>query len=419
MISKLKYLMAVCCLVLPCTAIAQISIVATVDGKPITNYEVEQRLLFLEYATNIAITDANRDRLTNDALQLLIDDTLKITAAENEASDIASMLLPKVRDLINQNFGDSGMSGTRVLTEAGIDPATVQMKYLGDLAWSSYISSKFASRFEKVQNKVDDELERIRVNASKPQLQIGEIILVPSPTRTVEQTVNLASEMVAAVRKGANFAEIARQYSASGSASQGGDVGWLVVEKLPPVFRDALMAIQNGDVTEPVVVDGAVYVFRRISERKDGLVDDSQTRLWLARAILPLSTDASEADRLETAARIRRDTEELRGCDKIAALNDSYGSGIRSRLDDVIIADLAPQMRQLLSSLEQGVPSEPLAFAEGIASLMVCRIETPQLALPSRDEVRQTLVERAFGSLAERQLLRQRRKAIIDYIGQS
>ena len=72
MILKLKYLMAVCWLVLPWTAMAQISIVATVDGKPITNYEVEQRLLFLEYATNIAITDANRDRLTNDALQLLI-----------------------------------------------------------------------------------------------------------------------------------------------------------------------------------------------------------------------------------------------------------------------------------------------------------------------------------------------------------
>ena len=83
MISKLKYLIAVFCLVLPCTAMAQISIVATVDGKPITNYEVQQRLLFLEYATNISVTDANRTRLTNDALQLLINDTLKIAAAEN------------------------------------------------------------------------------------------------------------------------------------------------------------------------------------------------------------------------------------------------------------------------------------------------------------------------------------------------
>ena len=34
-------------------AFAQISIVATVNQQPITNYDVEQRALFLEFATNI------------------------------------------------------------------------------------------------------------------------------------------------------------------------------------------------------------------------------------------------------------------------------------------------------------------------------------------------------------------------------
>ena len=70
MISTLKKLLLLLWLALPVSAMAQIGIVATVNGKPITNYDVEQRLLFLQYATNIAITDANRERLTNDALQL-------------------------------------------------------------------------------------------------------------------------------------------------------------------------------------------------------------------------------------------------------------------------------------------------------------------------------------------------------------
>ena len=77
---------------------AQISIVATVNGKPITNYDVEQRLLFLQYATNIAITDANRERLTNDALQLLIDDMLKTNAAEDAIPDLGALLLPEVEE---------------------------------------------------------------------------------------------------------------------------------------------------------------------------------------------------------------------------------------------------------------------------------------------------------------------------------
>ena len=55
-------------------ATAQISISATVNGKPITNYDIEQRALFLGYATDIEITDQNRDRIFEDALQLIIDD---------------------------------------------------------------------------------------------------------------------------------------------------------------------------------------------------------------------------------------------------------------------------------------------------------------------------------------------------------
>ena len=170
MISTLKKLLVLLWLTLPVSAMAQIGIVATVNGKPITNYDVEQRLLFLQYATNIAITDANRERLTNDALQLLIDDMLKTNAAEDAIPDLGALLLPQVRDLIDQNFGTDTKSGSRVISDLGIDPITVQTKYLGDLAWSNYISTKFASRFEKVDTQVDDELERIRINASKPQL---------------------------------------------------------------------------------------------------------------------------------------------------------------------------------------------------------------------------------------------------------
>ena len=64
-------------------ATAQISIVATVNGKPITNYDVEQRAAFLGYATGIAITDANRNQIERDALELLIDDKIRLIVAKD------------------------------------------------------------------------------------------------------------------------------------------------------------------------------------------------------------------------------------------------------------------------------------------------------------------------------------------------
>ena len=395
-------------------AAAQISISTTVNGKPITNYDIEQRARFLGYATNIEITDQNRTRIYEDALQLIIDDELRLEAARSLISDVEAGVLPQVRDYINQNFGTDTLSGNRALQQAGIDPMTVQLKYVADIAWSNFISTRFADKFSNIESRIDDELERISKNAAKPQLKLAEIVLSPSPVRTLEQTRDLADEMVAAIRKGASFNEIARQYSVSGSASRGGDVGWAMIEKLPKPFRDALSGLENGQVTEPLLLDGAVYILRRNGERKDGLVDGSASRVWLARAILPLAATASDADRLEAGAKVERDTEELQGCDALAALNSAYGSNAVAKLDDMLLADLAPQMQKLIASLELGEPSAPLAFAEGVASMMVCRIEAPEIALPSREEIRQVLIDKTFGSLSERQLLRLRRTAIIE-----
>ena len=48
-------------------AAAAIEIVAKVNGKPITNYDVEQRVNFLTAITNIQLNDKNRQRLETDA----------------------------------------------------------------------------------------------------------------------------------------------------------------------------------------------------------------------------------------------------------------------------------------------------------------------------------------------------------------
>lgn len=395
-------------------ATAQISIVATVNGKPITNYDVEQRAAFLGYATGIAITDANRNQIESDALELLIDDKIRLIVAKDAIPNIESRALPDVRKLIDQNFGSGDRGGALVLRDAGFDPITVQQKYLSDLAWSNFIRTKYGKKFDNIESQIDDELARLEANVTKPQLRLAEIVLTPGPTRDLARTKSLATEMVAAIRKGASFTEIARQYSVAGSASRGGNVGWAMTEKLPKAFRDALTPIANGEITDPITLDGVVYILRRAGERKEGLVDISEARVWLARAVLPLSATASDAERLEAGAKIARDTENLTTCDQMVALNETYATGSVARLDNMLLADFAPQMQALVKSLKVGKASEPLAFAEGIASMMICELKKPDVILPERSEIRETLIDKLFGSLSERQLLRNRRTAVIE-----
>ena len=393
---------------------AAIEIVAKVNGQPITNYDLTQRVNFLAAVTEIKLNDSNRRRIETDALQMLIDEKLKLAAAQEIDPNIATRSHGMARDLVGSSFQQNGKNGFEVLRELQLDTASIQQKFVTDLAWASFIQAKFGSKLGDVEAKVDAELARIFENARKPQIQISELVLVPEPSRPLQETLRLANEIVVAVEQGANFNAIAQQYSVAGSAQNGGRLGWLSINQLPENVSGALAEIDVGAVTRPLQLDGAILLFQKNGERKNGQADPSQDRVWLARALLPLSAGAANADRLEAAARLERDTADISNCPDLLKLHDSYESNMQGPLDNIIVGNLSPQMLKLVKELKPGVTSAPLSFGEGVAVFMLCKREKAKIDLPSRKDVERVIVEKLFGSLGERYLLRLRRAAAIE-----
>ena len=393
---------------------AAIEIVAKVNGQPITNYDLAQRVNFLAAVTNIKLNESNRQRIETDALQMLIDEKLKLAAAQEIDPNIASRSLAMARDLIDSSFQQNDKNGFEVLRELKLDTASIQQKFVTDLAWASFIQAKFSNKLGDVDAKIDAELARMLEDATKPQIRVSELVLVPEPSRPLQDTLRLANEIVSAVTQGANFNAIAQQYSIAGSAQNGGRLGWLSTSQLPQNISDALAKIDVGAVTPPIQQDGAILLFQKNGERKNGQADPSQDRIWLTRALLPLAAAAANADRLEAAARLERDTAGISNCPDLLKLHDSYGSRMQGRLDNIIVGSLAPQMLTLVNELQPGVASAPLSFSEGIAVFMLCKREKAKIDLPSRADVERAIVEKLFGSLGERYLLRLRRAASIE-----
>jgi len=393
---------------------AAIEIVAKVNGQPITNYDLAQRVNFLAAVTNIKLNESNRQRIETDALQMLIDEKLKLAAAQEIDPNIASRSLAMARDLIDSSFQQNDKNGFEVLRELKLDTASIQQKFVTDLAWASFIQAKFSNKLGDVDAKIDAELARMLEDATKPQIRVSELVLVPEPSRPLQDTLRLANEIVSAVTQGANFNAIAQQYSVAGSAQNGGRLGWLSTSQLPQNISDAMAKIDVGAVTPPIQQDGAILLFQKNGERKNGQADPSQDRIWLTRALLPLAAAAANADRLEAAARLERDTAGISNCPDLLKLHNSYGSMMQGRLDNIIVGSPAPQMLTVVNELQPGVASAPLSFSEGIAVFMLCKREKAKIDLPSRADVERAIVEKLFGSLGERYLLRLRRAASIE-----
>ena len=125
MLKKTNLLPTFCLLFLLGSGLSQanaaLEIIAKVNGKAITNYQVDQRAAFLRTVTNLEDTPENRAQIKQDATQMLIDEILKLEAAVAIDPTIAQKSRNPARKLVDENFAANGKTGSQSLREQGID----------------------------------------------------------------------------------------------------------------------------------------------------------------------------------------------------------------------------------------------------------------------------------------------------------
>lgn len=76
------------------------------------------------------------------------------------------------------------------------------------------------------------------------------------------------AEVQSRLEQGADFAELAEEYSDDlGSSSQGGDLGYVTGEGLPDAFMASVEQLNVGEVSGPVTTDSGVHLIKVLDER--------------------------------------------------------------------------------------------------------------------------------------------------------
>ena len=390
-----------------------IEVVATVDGVPITSHELNERRNMLIKTTGLTITSENTAQINRDVLQMLIDDQIKISAGSKVLGSQMQIVEDNADNLINQTFSQNGENPNDVLRQLNIPREIIRLKFKADILWASIINNQFEGQFANARAEAEIELSKLEQNLNEPHINLDEIVLLPEPGRNYAATINLANQMVNAIRQGADFNRIAQQYSASGSAQSGGNIGWILVDNLDPELARTILPLQPGDITDPIDRDGAILIYKLSGKRENGMADPMETQITLTRLLYPLAAN-DDATRLEAAAKIKRNTKDITTCDELENLHLSYGSGLAFNLGILPLYSLAPELRDMVAPLDKGEMSEVIAYKEGMAAFMVCDKQAPQINLPDLDALELNVKNRYFSVLSSRYLNQLRREAVID-----
>src|SRR5436305_13716509 len=233
----------------------------------------------------------------------------KVNGAEIRASDVAVA------------EGELGPS------LAQMDPATKKENVLGFLIDMKIVSKEaedkkiaerddFKTRLAFARNRLlmdnllaaegkaattDENMKKVYEEAAK---QIGGEQEVHARHILVE-TEDEAKKIEAELKKGADFAELAKKESKDPGASDGGDLGFFTKDQMVPEFSTAAFALEPGKISDPVKTQFGWHVIQVEEKRTRKAPDFEQVKPQIETYVVR-KAQADYVAKLRTAAKVER-----------------------------------------------------------------------------------------------------------------
>ena len=261
---------------------------AVVDDRVVTEFDVQQRVLFLELFN----TPGN---LREIALERLIEERLQVAEARRRGIRPDDDEIAEGIAEFAARFDAEPDEFLALLAEAGLAPESFRAFVEAGLAWRQLLQQRFAGRLDPGAAAVARSRD-VSAFRGRPRVLLSELVLPAT-----EDNIELA-ELIAADSTPAEFAESARLFSAADSRAQGGRLDWIALEQLPPNLQPAIEALQPGQIADPIQVEGAVILFLLRDIDRSPRLAPAEIEVDFVRARILAETAGAELARLRARA---------------------------------------------------------------------------------------------------------------------
>ncbi|CUH83231.1 peptidylprolyl isomerase [Thalassovita mediterranea] len=349
--------------------------VVKVDDQVVTNFELTQRIAFLELLN----TPGDLEEL---ALEQLIDDRLR----EQAARSVNLQLLDGALENAVEEFAARGNLKTEQFLELtaaeGIEKETVFAFVRSNLIWRELVRARFGRRVSVTETDIDRAMEALGSRASVRVL-LSEVIIPLQPG--YEAQITEIAEQVATIDSFGDFTEAAKRFSAAPTKETGGKLGWLPISQLPPALRPVLLGLEPGETTSVIPMQGALAVFQMRSIAESAYRAPDIAAVEYASLTIP---GGRTPETLATAAGVAA---------AVDTCDDLYGENFGKSADLLTVTSAAPKdlprgIAVELAKLDSGEVSYNLSTASGDIQLLMLCGRSPVLAQDaSREDVTRQL----------------------------
>ena len=252
--------------------------VAIVNGQDITlgNYEklfaLNKSSMEAYYGSEIWSTEIEEGKTYEETLRDMVLETMigsEVVYQQAEKDKVAPTeeQIQEQIDSFNESIKDD-TDYQAELKKMGIDEEFLKFQFARDLA-NSNLQEKFEEDTKISENDMKKYYEDNKDDFYTDTVTASHILIKTQDDEGNElsdtkkkEAKKKAEEVLAKVKAGEDFAELAKEYSEDSSASSGGDLGTFGRGKMVTEFEDAAFAMNAGEISDIVQTEYGYHIIK-------------------------------------------------------------------------------------------------------------------------------------------------------------
>ena len=367
-------------------------IVALVNSEPVTNNEVRQRLLRVEQQiAQEGTAMPARDVLVREVLDQIINERAQMQQATELGITVDEAAVTQAEQAIAAQNQISPDELRRRLAAEGIDINRFRNNLRNQILLQRVQERQVDSRVRVTDADIDDFIREQRGNNDLASLELNlahVLVAIPegaTPER-IQELQARAQGVADRARAGADFAQLARDFSDAPERTNGGLFGMRPATRLPSLFVDATRTLNAGGVAGPLRSPAGFHVLKVIEKKQAGMPDAVVTQTRARHILLRTGPQLSQTDAVARLAGFRQQI--ASGQANFEALAREHSQdGSASQGGDLGWAGpgmFVPEFEQAMNALRPGEMSAPLVSRFGVHLIRVD--ERRQATLTQREQ---------------------------------
>ena len=394
-------------------------IIAVVNNEVVTAHELRARVATVERQLRQQGTQMPpRDVLEKHVLERLIVDRAQLQFAKETGLQIDDAQLDQTLARIAEG-NRMGLAQFRASLERdGIAWSKFREDIRDEMVIGRLREREVDSKIVVTEGEIDNFLQTAGAMGSE-EFNLAHILLRVPEQAKPEQLARLqarAEEIIAQLRRGADFGQLAASHSDAPDGLSGGLMGWRSVERLPTLFAEAVTKLKPGELSD-VLRSPAGYHILKLLDRRGGAIKAQPVEQTRARHILIKTSElVSETEARRRLADLKDRLAHGGDFAELARLHSNDLSASKGGdLGWLNPGDTVPDFEQAMNRLKPGEVGEPVKspFGWHLIQVLERRIDVSQERV--RQRARAALRERKADEAYQDWLRQMRDRAYVEY----